>query len=532
MCVLMHVERDRRVTSWQVFWVPQDAARSGVRRRLLAGWEDLPSREDAVGIRGGDPIFLSPDYQVDPHLCEYGRWVKFRAFTKETKRNYTTDIRLFLDFLWSRGRGWTEATAKDMEDYEHWRRLERSNPLRVGGSKWDRELAALASLYGAPVGRRLVRRNPITMREAVGRYGEARWVPDARAGNARSSNVHWLTPRTWDRWIDIGLRGYGEDGLVEFGWASRQEDRNVAFVNVLRSSGLRRSECGSLLTFEVPQQRLDGGSYYVGRVAAAPTRSKKMRTFYVASGAVGDVETYVDASRALAIRGAQRASRYERWPELRIVTEVTRSLKPTVHWVDQNGVQGRMPLNELPVEERMLLFTEGRNGLEPLWLWLNEQGLPFQPHSWEAVFRHANKRCERVLTPPEHLRLDPHKVYAPYATPHSARHSFALYMLVVLNHLMDQKWGLTPEERRDFRLLYGDPWFMVQNLLGHSSREVTIKHYLAPVADLQLRSMLATKDDTSTERMPDLDSVFTRVARESEGIQDVDARMQAADGAQ
>jgi hypothetical protein len=35
----MHVERDRRVTSWRVFWVPQDAVRSGVRRRLLAGWE-------------------------------------------------------------------------------------------------------------------------------------------------------------------------------------------------------------------------------------------------------------------------------------------------------------------------------------------------------------------------------------------------------------------------------------------------------------------------------------------------------------
>ncbi|WP_202919521.1 site-specific integrase [Saccharothrix deserti] len=116
-----------------MFWVPQDAVRSGVRRRLLAGWEDLPSQEDAVGVRAGDPIFLSPDYHVDPHLGEYGRWVKFRDFTKETKRNYATDIRLFLDFLWSRGRGWTAATTRDVEDYEHWRRQERSNPQRVGG---------------------------------------------------------------------------------------------------------------------------------------------------------------------------------------------------------------------------------------------------------------------------------------------------------------------------------------------------------------------------------------------------------------
>jgi hypothetical protein len=39
---------------------------------------------------------------------------------------------------------------------------------------------------------------------------------------------------------------------------------------------------------------------------------------------------------------------------------------------------------------------------------------------------------------------------------------------------MDQKYGLTAEERRDFRQLYRDPWFMVQQLLGHASRETTV----------------------------------------------------------
>jgi integrase len=121
-------------------------------------------------------------------------------------------------------------------------------------------------------------------------------------------------------------------------------------------------------------------------------------------------------------------------------------------------------------------------------------------------------------------------VHAPYATPHSARHSFALYMLVVLNTLMDQRYGLTPEERRDFRQLYGDPWFMVQNLLGHASREVTVDHYLAPVADLQLRSMLADAAEPVTAPMPELDVVFARIARESQGIQDLDDRLQRASG--
>ena len=53
-------------------------------------------------------------------------------------------------------------------------------------------------------------------------------MPAARAKDARPSNVHWLTPRTWRRWTDVGLRGHGRDGVPEAGWASRVEDRNVA----------------------------------------------------------------------------------------------------------------------------------------------------------------------------------------------------------------------------------------------------------------------------------------------------------------
>jgi hypothetical protein len=203
-----------------------------------------------------------------------------------------------------------------------------------------------------------------------------------------------------------------------------------------------------------------------------------------------------------------------------VVDEVTRGLKPKVRWHDGHGVEGERELDLLTAAERALLFTEGPRGPEPLWLWLNEQGLPLEIHSWDGVFREANQRCARVLTPPARLGMDPHQVFAPYATPHSARHSFALYMLVVLERLTDLRYGLSPEERRDFRLLYGDPWFLVQTLLGHASRDTTVRHYLAPVADLQLRSMLDAIDGSTPAPMPELDDTFARIARASEGIQD------------
>lgn len=512
-----------------MFFVPQDA-RSGVRQRLLKGWTGLPERESEVGIEAGDPIFLAPDYRVDPLLSLYGQSVKFRRHTTETQRNYTTDICLLLTFLWNRGKSWTSAVARDLEDYEHWRRFAANNPKRIGGAKWNRELAAFTSLYSWAAAEGYVPRSPVTMTQVMGREGTAIMVPEARAKEARRSNVHWLTPRTWRRWIDIGLRGHTRDGVPEPGWVGRLEDRNVAFTRLLVSSGLRRAEGGSLLTFEVPVRRLEEGRYYRGTVAAKVTRSKKTRTFYVAADAVGEIDAYVASSRAWSIREGQRRGLYARLPGMRLVTEVARSSNPVVRWRDRTGTAWEKDLAELTVNERMLLFTEGHNGPEPLWLWLNERGLPFQVHSWEGVFSAANRRCEKVLTPPDRIGLDPHQVFAPYASPHSARHSFALYMLVVLNGLMDQRFGLTPEERRDFRQLYGDPWFMVQNLLGHSSRETTVSRYLAPVSDLQLRTMLASADEPVKAPMPELDTAFARIARESNGIQDLDERLEMVAG--
>ncbi|WSQ06516.1 hypothetical protein OG604_01305 [Streptomyces sp. NBC_01231] len=70
--------------------------------------------------------------------------------------------------------------------------------------------------------------------------------------------------------------------------------------------------------------------------------------------------------------------------------------------------------------------------------------------------------------------------------------------------------GLTTGERRDFRLLYGDPWQMVQDLLGHAQ---------------QLRSLLEDVPELNTGRRQ-RDETFARLAREAEGIQDVDDRLE------
>lgn len=489
----------------------------------LRAWsERLAEREAESGARPGDAIFLAPDYRVDPLLTRYVQSRAFRSFAASTRLNYATDIALFLTFLWGRGKGWREAVERDLEDFEYWRTRAPENPERIGGSKWNRELAAFTGLYRWALRERLITRSPIATRQVVGYRGEPVTVPAARARDSRPSNVHWLTPRTWRLWSDVGLRGFGQDGIPTPGWAGRLEDRNTSFVDLLTSSGLRRQEAAALLTIEIPSRRLPGSRYCHGTVASESSRGKRSRSFYTSVRVVDQIQDYVDSSRAWAVRQAQKRGLYDRFP-MRLVTEVTEGLRPRVRWRGLDG-RGERALDLLTWQERVALFVEGPEGPEPLWLWLSERGLPFCPHSWNGVFRTANRRCREVLTPPDRTR-DPHRVYAPYATPHAGRHSFALFMLVVLNHVMDQRYGLSPEERRDFRLLYGDPWFMVQGLLGHASRETTIRHYLAPVRHLQLESLLTAAPTPMDSPAVNMDDLFMQVARVASGIQDIETAL-------
>ncbi|MEV0259006.1 site-specific integrase [Streptomyces sp. NPDC050732] len=475
---------------------------------------------------------MAPDYRVDELTTLYFSSQPFAGRAPETKRNYVTDLCLLFNFLWMRGKLWTQATAVDIDDFRYWRQEAAENPQHVGGAKWNRELAALSGLYAWATrpGNAFVAVNPVETRSVVlRRSGAVASVPVQRAKDSRSSNVHWLTPRAFRRWVDVGLRGFTPDGLPASSWKGRLEARNVAYARLLYGSGLRRSEGASLLTFEVPELRLQGGRYLVGRIAAAVTRSKKPRTYYVPAEVVGQIDSYVESARARAVRAAQAIGRYDRIVEMRLVLRVSSGPRRIVHWRDRDGVLGQTELNAASVYERMTFYTEGSRGPEPLWLWLNEQGLPFLPHSWEGVFTAANERCRTVLAVGRHDVAVRGVVEAPYLTPHGCRHSFALYMLVILHYVMDERFGLSPQERRDYRLLYGDAWGMVQMLLGHASRETTVEHYLAPVADLQLRSLLATAPAAQAAPVAGtLDGVFARLAREAEGIQDIDDRMAAS----
>lgn len=112
--------------------------------------------------------------------------------------------------------------------------------------------------------------------------------------------------------MEVGLRGYGADGMPSAGWAGRLADRNSAFADLLFSSGIRLTEGASLLTLEVPRLRLEGGRYYVGRLARVVTKSKRARTFYASSVVVGEIEAYGLTRRAHHLRSLADRHNHDR----------------------------------------------------------------------------------------------------------------------------------------------------------------------------------------------------------------------------
>ncbi|WP_369879776.1 hypothetical protein [Kitasatospora sp. CB02891] len=74
---------------------------------------------------------------------------------------------------------------------------------------------------------------------------------------------------------------------------------------------------------------------------------------------------------------------------------------------------------------------------------------------------------------------------------------------------------------------------LVKALLGHADVETTKRHYLAPVAHLELEPILAAagSDDDRDRPVEDLTEVLARLARESQGIQDIDILLAGRVGA-
>ncbi len=430
---------------------------------LLAGVaSDLASWTRARAGRQGQRFLLGPDGRPDPRINACLASAKWRNLSSETEKDYTYSVVVWLNFLYILGVEWWEATNDHVEEFMFWRVTDPVNSERIQTNSFSRDLAGLKKFY----------------KWVGGKYGIANPFEDFDAPRIiRRANVKWMDPAGFTRWLDLGIRGMDLDGRPDRWWRGRNEQRDTAFCQGIYGNGLRVAEWASVVIPELlPYDRRR--HYYACHLSDACAKGDYGHPYWTPQNAMKGVLSYVEGARAAAVRRAQRAGRYERVQGMRLVLAVHGTDSVTLE-SDRGGTE-KWQWNDVGKETRLLLFRRTPQGLEPVALWLNEDGLPRSWTGWEHTFQAANDRIKG-------LGLEGF-----VCTAHMLRHSFALKWYSIGKLVRSARLGhLSEEERADFREEFGNTWHLVQTMLGHRSVETTKGVYLEPFRTLDVELLLA-----------------------------------------
>lgn len=451
---------------------------------------DMATWAQARGQRAGQRFLLGPDGLPDLRVNACLSSAKWRNLSPRSQRDYTYSVVVWLNFLLARNVNWWDATADDAEEFVFWRVTDPANPERIETNSFSRDLAALKKFY----------------RWVGARYGVANPVEELDAPRiARRDDVKWLDPAGYKRWRDLGTRGMGLSGRPDRWWRGRNEQRDAAFCDGLYGSGLRVSEWASVVLPELPAYDARRG-YYTCVLANDCAKGGYGHLYWLPRAALKAVLSYVEGARAAAVRRAQAAGRYDHVDGPRLVLATHGAESVTVQGI--RGGTERMSWDDIAPRTRLRLFRRTSQGLEPVALWLNEDGLPRDGRGWEHTFDEANDRIAAL------------GLVNFACTAHMLRHSFALKWFAIGKLVHSARLaGLSEAERQDFSEQFGDTWHLVQTMLGHRSVETTKMTYLEPFRSLDVEVLLAHADDFPVEKfMADVFASHPRVRTDPLGM--------------
>jgi site-specific recombinase XerD len=470
---------------WLLAWSGSANISPEMFHPLADEFANISEREKASGIPSGTPIIVGPDGSCAIGLSKFFLSPHFCRLRDSTRQSYASDIRFWVEYLDSRGKDWSQACPDDVNTFWLWRTRADLNDYAVSGSKVNRELAAISLLYrwASHPSRGHVRFNPVE-RESLQFDRSSRSV---RSKTAVRQRVKWFTPRTFRLWRNIGVEGYTLDGLRDESFRGRMTLRNRALVELLFGSGLRITEASSLLLPELPM-RGTLGSFDEAPLSAAIAKGARPRVWYLLDDALALVNSYVATTRRVSVESARRNGRYKNSDVIHVS-----QVKATTHEIKYKFNGRWHGHDQVGIDQRMRLFIDHGEGLEPLWLWLSESGMPMGTGSWTDVFDVANDRVEKIFRAARVSGQVARDVRHPRLSPHSLRHSFALFMLVALHRAVDDRDG--SDHVADYNeVRYRTAWEMVRDLLGHSSVSTTQDCYLAPLNGVRLRTLIDGDD--------------------------------------
>jgi len=442
---------------------------------------------DEAGVPDGLPFLLSPRFEYDVALNSYFHRPALIGAPWNSNANRARALAGFLNFL-DRARGgrpWREATEADHLAFHQWRRRDAEGP-QVAGGTWSQEVSHVNQFYEWAVTRKLAGAVPIphrarrpapagTVRRTV--YG-SEMVPATYAHDEGGERIEWLPPASYRRWRDVGVRGYGADGLPSGRFRGRWAARNATFTDLMVRTGMRLSEQASLTVLEVPVQAGQGG-YQRFWLPGAIAKNSSARWVYVPDSVVRDLGACAELDRAEVAAGARAAGRYRRMRRPLVIDDPGR---PDLAWLTGSPQRRRVDVRQLKPAERRRLLVETPEGLEPAMFWLGEDGWPLAVSTWKSMFAAANARCAE-----QGVCLSCHA--------HLLRHSFAVVTLEQLQrgHIAALA-ELAPDQRGHYTRIFGDPLDWVRRRLGHRSVLTTVI-YLHALQELEMETRMALVPD-------------------------------------
>lgn len=410
------------------------------------------------GIREGTPFLIDKNEALTRDLNRYFRLLPLLGVgSPRSWREYASDT--FVWIRWLREVREKEIWMADFDDVRlfHSARRDGVGSKSISANTWNRNVAALSKVYEYGLSEGLIATNPFRRVRTGGLPSMSRThgslATTVLYERPQSTKLTFLTASQFRDFCSVGMRGARTSGeAVPAGNRMTQANRNVTFAQVCATSGLRLTEAASILVSEVPAMNPKGGQKF--EVAPSVAKRGKGRATWLPSKTVKAMREYIQFERATAVEVATERGTYlgQRW--IRAF-----EVRPGVVRFDSRDLR----VDQISPEKRRRLLLKGDDGsLEPAQLWLTSAGVPVSAASWRSAFDRASKRCQA-----HGLGLN--------ASPHSLRHTFAVYALrCFVDLLSGSDRALPPIGSSAYHQLAFDPLRMVQLLLGHSSMETTL----------------------------------------------------------
>ncbi|GLR78893.1 site-specific integrase (plasmid) [Azospirillum oryzae] len=420
-----------------------------------------------LSVPDGMPFFLDAAGRYDRVLNKFFRDLSADGCrSPRTWRAYARDLHLFARFLDERCGG-TPLLRASKDDLRSYYRARRLGLAAVTERSWNRAIAALDRFYRWALSEDLIAALPFDYRYATANIPGHDGSTTVRSNQflervGPSEEVKCITLDDYLRFRDIGLLGRLPDGRPDPSFRGRNALRNAAFAELLVTTGLRLTEATRILKAELPDPAADTTANvktFRMQLAHLTAKRAKGRLVHIPRRVLRDfVLPYIQEDRDNAVAKAVQAGHYRRLDNLLLVTRWT-----AIHCRLAGHATKKLDYAAIGPEDRAKLFSIGDDGFpsEPGLLWCTEQGLPTEPENFEAVFIRACERCARFGFD---IRV----------TPHTLRHTFAVYMLselirASLGSVVDLR-----QQRRDldegaYRRIVFDPLDRLRRLLGHRS---------------------------------------------------------------